>query len=122
MLRGRFLALGVMVAGLALTSCAGSQQQTAPPAGARDTLRVFPNPATLTGLGVELRLQGVSAGYTGGIYDLRGRLLRRFTTLERGRVFWDGRDENGVLVDPGVYFVRAQGSSGLARARFVLLH
>ena len=94
----------------------------APPAGARETLRVFPNPATLTGLGVELRLQGVSAGYTGGIYDLRGRRLRRFTTLERGRVFWDGRDENGVLVDPGVYFVRAQGSSGLARARFVLLH
>ncbi len=33
-MRGRFLALGVMAAGLALTSCAGIQRQAAQPAGA----------------------------------------------------------------------------------------
>ncbi len=92
------------------------------PPGVPDSLRVYPNPATLTGLGLQLRLLGASAGYTGGIYDLRGRLLHRFATADRGQIFWDGRDDDGVLVKPGVYFVRAEGGGRQARARFVLLH
>jgi ligand-binding sensor domain-containing protein len=92
------------------------------PPGAEDTLVVFPSPATLTGLGIQLRLQGVSAGYTGGIYDLRGRLVHSFATSSRGQVFWNGRDDNGAMVLPGVYFVRAEGAGGrTARTRFVLL-
>ena len=94
----------------------------APPPGAADTLRIYPSPARLTGLGVALRLQGTSSGYAGGIYDLDGRLLRRFVTTGRGQVFWDGRDDRGVMVKPGVYFVRAQGTGRPARGRFVLLH
>jgi ligand-binding sensor domain-containing protein len=94
----------------------------APPLGVPDSLRIYPNPATLTGLGVQLRLRGVSAGYSGGIYDLRGRLLHRFRTTSRGQVFWDGRDDDGVLVKPGIYFVRAEGGGRQARARFALLH
>jgi sugar lactone lactonase YvrE len=93
----------------------------APPAGAPDTLIVFPNPATLTGAGIQMRLVGASAGYEGEIYDLNGRTLRRFVTSARGQIFWDGRDGNGVLVKPGVYFVRAQSNGREARARFVLL-
>jgi ligand-binding sensor domain-containing protein len=91
--------------------------------GGEDTLRVYPNPATLTGLGIQLRLQGASAGYVGGIYDLRGRLVHRFSISSRGQVFWNGRDDHGVMVTPGVYFVRAEGAGGrIARSRFVLLH
>lgn len=93
-----------------------------PPPGAPDSLRVYPNPATLTGLGLQLRLRGASAGYTGGVYDLRGRLLHRFATATQGQVFWDGRDDTGEQVRPGVYFVRAEGGGRVARARFVLLH
>jgi hypothetical protein len=99
----------------------GYQPPTLPP-GVPDSLRVYPNPATLTGLGLQLRLRGASTGYTGGIYDLRGRLLHRFATADRGQIFWDGRDDDGVLVKPGVYFVRAEGGGRQARARFVLLH
>lgn len=99
----------------------GYQPETLPP-GVEDTLQVYPNPATLTGAGVQLRLQGASAGYDGGIYDLRGRLLHRFATRSRGQVFWDGRDDDGVAVKPGIYFVRAEGGGRVARARFVLLH
>ena len=94
----------------------------APPPGVEDTLVVFPSPATLTGLGIQLRLQGTAEGYAGGIYDLRGRLMHTFTTSSRGQVFWDGRDRDGVLVKPGVYFVRAEAAGRVARARFVLLH
>ncbi len=91
------------------------------PPGVDDTLRVYPNPATVTGLGIQLRLQGTLAGYSGGIYDVRGRLVRRFTTTVAGQVFWDGRDRDGVLARPGVYFVHADRDGRRARARFVLL-
>jgi hypothetical protein len=97
-------------------------QPPGPPPGQADTLRVYPNPATLTGLGIQLRLQGAAAGYQGGIYDLRGRLVHRFTTTRRAQIFWDGRDDQGEQVKPGVYFVRAEGGGRQARARFVLLH
>jgi ligand-binding sensor domain-containing protein len=97
-------------------------QPPALPPGVKDSLRVYPNPATLTGLGIELRLKGAATAYTGGIYDLRGRLLHRFTTTAAGQIFWDGRDQDGVTVRPGVFFVRAEGGGRQARARFVLYH
>lgn len=97
-------------------------QPPALPPGEEDSLRVYPNPGTITGLGLQLRLLGASAAYTGGIYDLRGRLVHRFSTTDRGQVFWDGRDVDGVQVKPGIYFVRAEGGGREARARFVLLH
>lgn len=99
----------------------GYTPPTLPP-GVPDTLRVYPSPATITGAGIQLRLQGTSAGYVGGIYDIRGRLVREFTTTARGQVFWDGRDRDGVLVRPGVYFLRADREGRQARARFVLIH
>ncbi|MGH7731182.1 MAG: hypothetical protein ACRENJ_08035 [Candidatus Eiseniibacteriota bacterium] len=97
-------------------------QPPAPLPGVDDTLRVFPNPATVTGAGIQLRLVGTTAGYTGGIYDVRGRLVRAFVTTTRGQVFWNGRDRGGELAKPGVYFVRADRDGRRARARFVLLH
>jgi hypothetical protein len=97
-------------------------QPPAPPAGTPDTLHVYPNPAMVTGLGIELRLVGTSPGYSGGIYDVRGRLVHRFSTTDRNQIVWDGRDDNGELAHPGVYFVRADANGRQARARFVLLH
>ncbi len=92
------------------------------PPGVDDTLSVFPNPTIITGAGLQLRIQGTSAGYTGGIYDIRGRLVHEFTTTSRGQVFWNGRDRDGVMARSGVYFVRADREGRKARARFVLLH
>ena len=98
-----------------------SYQPPALPPGLPDTLHVYPNPAVVTGVGVSLRLQGTSQAYKGGIYDLNGRLLHSFTTRNRGDIAWDGRDQHGDPVKPGVYFVRAEGAGREARARFVLL-
>jgi hypothetical protein len=97
-------------------------QPPRPPPGVDDTLRVFPSPATVTGAGIQLRLVGTTAGYTGGIYDVRGRLVHSFTTTVKGQIFWDGRDRDGAIALPGVYFVRADWEGRRARARFVLLH
>ncbi|RKY60705.1 MAG: hypothetical protein DRP99_07215 [Candidatus Latescibacterota bacterium] len=45
------------------------------------------------------------------IYNIEGRLVRSFSELRgnaagRYRFSWDGRDEGGNLVPPGVYLVR----------------
>jgi hypothetical protein len=90
--------------------------------GTVDTLSVYPNPALVTGIGLELRLQGAATAYAGGIYDLNGRLLHSFSIQNKSQVVWDGRDRDGRLVRPGIYFVRAESGGRQARARFVLLH
>jgi streptogramin lyase len=92
-----------------------------PPPPPRLDVRVWPNPAQLTGAGVQLRLAGNAGGYVGEIYDLGGRRLNRFDIPANGRVFWNGRDEDGRLVPPGVYFVRARAAGRDATVRIALL-
>ncbi len=60
------------------------------------------------------------------VFDVTGRLVR---ILETGRSAggvrspaWDGRDDGGRLLSPGVYFLRLAADSGLhATERVVLL-
>ena len=82
-------------------------------------VRVYPNPALLTGAGLFLRLAGNADSYTGAVYDASGRRLHRFASANRG-IVWDGRDASGQLVRPGVYLVRVE-SGGFARTLRVAL-
>lgn len=82
-------------------------------------VRVYPNPALLTGAGLFLRLAGNATSYAGAVYDAGGRRLRRFAAAN-GAVVWDGRDASGALVRPGIYFVRVE-SGGFARTLRVAL-
>jgi hypothetical protein len=84
--------------------------------------RLYPNPALLTGIGVQLRITGEAETYEGAIYDITGRRLWSFHGAANHGVVWDGRDENRALVPPGVYFVRVTGQGRTAVARVVLLH
>jgi hypothetical protein len=92
------------------------------PTGLPDTVKVWPNPAMQTNGGVQIRMLGTASAYTGAIYDVRGRRVRSFTTTTPGAVVWDGRDNDGNLARPGVYFLRADGGGRQARARFVLIN
>ena len=83
--------------------------------------RVYPNPAQLTGLGVLLRITGEAESYDGEVYDLSGRRLRRFRSAVNGALVWDGRDDDGHLVPPGLYFVRVEAGGRSAVARVALL-
>ena len=85
-------------------------------------VRVYPNPATTTALGLSLRLTGDAEGYRGEIFDLSGRRLRRFSAAVNGLAIWDGRDDDGRPVRPGLYFVRAEAGGRSAVARVVVLH
>jgi hypothetical protein len=65
---------------------------------------------------VRIRLEGTGSGLPDGplaaeIFDLRGRCLRRIGAGKGPEWVWDGRDEQGMAVPPGVYFVRVAGAS-----------
>jgi len=92
-----------------------------PPEVARLDVRVFPNPAMLTGVGTSIRLSGNATTYSGRIYDLTGRVLRRFSGAADRGVVWDGRDEDGAIARPGVYFLRVEAGGRETTARIVLL-
>ena len=60
-----------------------------------------------------------------GVFDIQGRMVR---TLERGRlaggehlIEWDGTDDEGMTVAPGVYFCQLAGPDGIQRRPMVRL-
>lgn len=93
---------------------------SAPPPLPRLELSVYPNPSFLTGIGVRLSVQGNTTTYQGWVFDITGRRVRRVGAVNGG-LLWDGRDEAGRVVDPGVYFIELQGGGRTATARVVLL-
>jgi len=79
-------------------------------------LRIAPNPSP--GGGTSFTIESDRAGVQQlAAYDLRGRLVRHFedTTGSAGvrLVHWDGRDDSGHVLPPGVYLVslRLEGRS-----------
>ncbi len=84
-------------------------------------LSVYPNPfRERTVISLEC-INRVDAAVTRSqhsinIYDLTGRLVRTLPLLpspfaHRSSVVWDGRDDRGINVPPGVYFVKWRDSS-----------
>jgi flagellar hook assembly protein FlgD len=60
------------------------------------------------------------------IYDLSGRLVRNFDGVRAQGSFepaaeWDGRDENGREVAPGLYVIRVESSNGAGTAKISLV-
>jgi hypothetical protein len=103
----------------------GPYRATISPALARAVgVYVYPNPGRGPA-GVQLHVAGVQAdGPVSGeaaVYDLAGRRMRTLLrgTVARGltTVSWDGRDERGVALRPGVYLVRfaVRGDAAVAR-------
>lgn len=73
--------------------------------------RPVPNPVR-AGADVRLAVTGASE-LLGAVVDVRGRLVRSLSG--RGELGWDGRDEAGHPVAPGVYFLRVR--SGVAEGQ-----
>jgi flagellar hook assembly protein FlgD len=86
-------------------------------------IHATPNPFTGS---VALRIAGPRATAARIlIFNAAGRLVRTpWKGTLTGRAFtvsWDGRDESGREVPAGVYLIRAQGTSGSAVRRLVLI-
>ena len=94
---------------------------TPPPPVPRLEFTIYPNPTSLSALGISLKLNGNSVSYRGEVYDLRGRRLTRFSGVGNQRIVWNGRTEQGDLVEPGIYFIRVESAGKSAFARVVVL-
>lgn len=70
--------------------------------------KVFPNPFSIS-LNIEYRLSS-SGNLEMGIYNLKGQkiisLLNQFAHTGYYSISWDGRNEMGARVPPGVYFMK----------------
>jgi hypothetical protein len=72
-------------------------------------LEIFPNPFSDH---VEIQWSGaISSELRVGIFDITGRLIRRFDDIEgrSGRALWSGRDASGRRVPNGLYLVKLEG-------------
>ena len=93
-----------------------------PPKLASLSVRVYPNPAWLAQvLGSPVRIVGDGQSYTGRVYAVDGRLIRHLPGAANGGLIWDGRNDDGVLVLPGLYFIRVEAGGRSATARVTLL-
>jgi len=95
----------------------------APPSPVLPALHVtvYPNPTWRTNAGFELKLRGEATQYQGEIYDLNGRLVKRFVVDGNDRVVWNGFDMDGRGVGAGVYFLKVRGGGAEATSRIVVL-
>jgi ligand-binding sensor domain-containing protein len=84
----------------------------APEGGGSGSPYAYPNPY-VPGCGEGVRLQGFSGLADGEIMDLAGRVVRRFRDKQPGTVVWDGRDESGRALAPGLYWIRVSSPDGV---------
>ncbi|MEO5616748.1 MAG: two-component regulator propeller domain-containing protein [Candidatus Eisenbacteria bacterium] len=84
-------------------------------------LSVYPNPISLNRTGIQLRLNGNASVYKGLVLDISGRRIADFDVPANGRVIWDGRDEAGRMVQPGLYLVRVEAGGRSAMVRVAVL-
>ncbi len=98
----------------------------APPAASALRLAASPNPSR-TGATIRLHVEGLAGDTDAGtagvahIVDVSGRRVRRIEG-DGGAFTWDGRDDQGVAVAPGIYRARwvSAGGSSLETAVCVL--
>lgn len=69
-----------------------------------------------------LVIDNVPKGATGAIFTQSGNAVRRFASGDaRGNQFqWDGNNEAGRRVKPGIYMYSVSGSSGTARGKIIV--
>ncbi|MEO0162314.1 MAG: T9SS type A sorting domain-containing protein [candidate division WOR-3 bacterium] len=73
-------------------------------------LAIFPNPFR-DKLNIRYTISDVGQGFSLAIkiYDVTGRLIKQYNNPSE-RIIWNGRDEYGRKVAPGVYFLRIENT------------
>jgi hypothetical protein len=94
-------------------------------AGGRLALGCRPNPAW-SGTTIAYRAPAARGGLTVRVCDLSGRVVRtllagRGTDDEGPTVAWDGRDDGGRRLSPGIYWVELRAGGERRSARLVLM-
>ena len=86
-----------------------------------EKVRVFPTPfKPSTAVGGVLKFALLPEGAALKIYTVKGVLVRCLASRS-GMAFWDGRNENGEDVVPGIYVYAITAPEGRTRGKFVLV-
>jgi ligand-binding sensor domain-containing protein len=92
-----------------------------PPPAPKLSFTLYPNPSKMNALGISLTIAGIPGLWRGAIYDLNGRILHAFAGSGGGVAIWDGRDRDGNLVRPGIYFVHVESRGSSDTKRIAIL-
>ena len=92
--------------------------------GPGEPLGVYPNPSK--GGNTQVLFQAPSEGYVDvSVFDVTGQLVKRLSqgVVPAGvkQVTWGGRDENGVAVAAGTYFVRMTDGAGVTKTKRIVM-
>jgi hypothetical protein len=82
------------------------------PKEAFDELFIYPNPYVVTDGHNLLTIDGLVRDAEIKILTIDGKLVTEFSSPGGRTAFWDGRDENGNLINSGIYLVVAIDSGG----------
>jgi hypothetical protein len=63
---------------------------------------------------------GTNSGHL-SVYDVAGRLVRSLARGQDGTYVWDGKDEVGRRVEPGVYFYQVENNGGYVLGKVVMV-
>jgi hypothetical protein len=77
-----------------------------------DELFIYPNPYFVDNSSNLLTIDGLIRDSDIKILTLSGKLISEFSSPGGRTAFWDGRDDDGNLVNSGVYIVVAFDSEG----------
>ncbi len=88
------------------------QTQFTKPKEVFDELFIYPNPYVVTDGSNLLTIDGLVRDSDIKILTIDGKLVAEFSSPGGGRAFWDGRDENGNLINSGIYILVAIDSGG----------
>lgn len=82
---------------------------------------VYPNPAFLSSAGTVIRATNLTGPFKGKVYDVHGRVVRQLLGNASTGVLWNGDDDRGQRVPPGVYFFQVQAGGVTRKSRVLLL-
>jgi plastocyanin len=105
--------------GVVVVGTGGGASESPDGTGVGPKLTAFPSPfRNRTTIGFLLPKHGPAAI---AVVDAAGRVVRKLSiALRASSVSWDGRDDAGGALSPGIYFVRLSTVSGTMNAKVLL--
>jgi len=92
----------------------------APPVSDGASFTVYPNPVFQSVAGVGIRAADLAGPFKGKVYDIHGRVVRELLGNATTGVLWDGLNEFGTRVPPGVYFLQVKAGDVMRKSRVFL--
>jgi hypothetical protein len=91
-----------------------------PPISDGTSFTVYPNPASQSVTGVGIRAADLAGPFKGRDFDIHGRVVRELLGNATTGLLWDGLNEFGIRVPPGVSFIQVNAGNVMRKSRVFL--